>query len=173
MPEVQSKLSPSNEKRRQASLRLGLMPPNYAGEKNPMFGKRGPLSPNFKGYVYCQDCGKRLARRCAKKCMRCNKLKVTTPLYCQIRKIMEYRQWRSDIFTRDNFTCQSCFVRGGRLQAHHIKPFYQILEENKIVSLKQAIECVELWNLNNGLTLCLSCHEKTASYMDKFLKKEN
>lgn len=148
----------SNEKRRQTNLRLGIKPPLMNGELNPMYGKRGELSPHFKGYKYCSDCGKELASRQAKKCARCNKLKSTTLLFTQIRKVIEYRQWRSDVFTRDSFTCQCCGIRGGQLHAHHIKKFSLILRENKIKSLSEAIQCVELWNLNNGTTLCSKCH---------------
>lgn len=148
------------ERLRQASLILGLKPPTLSGDKNPMYGKRGELSPHFKGYKFCSDCGKKLARRVARKCNRCNKLKPTTLLFTQIRKVVEYRQWRSDVFTRDNFTCQFCGVRGGQLHAHHIKQFIVILLENKITTLKDALECAELWNLNNGVTLCTLCHSK-------------
>ncbi len=148
----------TKEKIRQSALRVGSMPPHPSGENNPMYGKRGHLSPHFKGYKYCSDCGKQLARRTAKKCRRCVKLKPTTLLHIQIRKVFEYREWRSDVFTRDDFTCQSCGQRGGKLNAHHIKLFLKILKENKIKSLKEAVDCSELWNLNNGTTLCLPCH---------------
>ncbi len=87
-----------------------------------------------------------------------------TPLAEQIRKCIEYRQWRSDIFTRDDFTCQQCGMRGGRLHADHIKQFAFILSENNISSLDEAIECSELWNLNNGRTLCKDCHRQIPAY---------
>lgn len=167
----QSVTSPEyKERKRQESIERGAKPPVMPGASNPMFGKCGHLSPHFKGYKYCA-CGKQLWSRLAEKCNRCNKLKPTTPLYTQIRKIMEYRQWRSDVFTRDEFTCQACFKKGGRLQAHHIKAFSQILKDNNVLSLRQALDCDELWNLNNGVTLCIPCHEKTESYMKSFLKK--
>jgi 5-methylcytosine-specific restriction endonuclease McrA len=84
----------------------------------------------------------------------------------QIRRCFEYRQWRSDIFTRDNFTCQECEFRGGYLAAHHIKEFYKIIEEYKIKTLEEALNCEELWNINNGITLCKECHEKTKKYVN-------
>jgi hypothetical protein len=83
-----------------------------------------------------------------------------TPLNCQIRHSFKYRQWRSDVFTRDDFTCQECGQVGGNLNAHHIKKFYKILELYKIVSFEDAMACEELWNINNGQTLCFECHEK-------------
>jgi len=83
------------------------------------------------------------------------------PILFQIRRSFKYRQWRSDIFTRDNFTCQDCGKRGGDLEAHHIEEFYKIIEKNKIKTVQGALACEELWNLNNGRTLCRECHKKT------------
>ncbi len=77
-----------------------------------------------------------------------------------IRKSFKYRQWRSDVFTRDDFTCQGCFIRGGTLHAHHIKYFSVIFSDNEIKTMNDAINCEELWNINNGRTLCKSCHKE-------------
>jgi len=82
-----------------------------------------------------------------------------TPLHQRIRHCFKYRQWRSDVFTGDNFTCQVCEKRGGDLMAHHIKEFSLIIEENKVNTLEKALSCSELWNINNGLTLCKRCHK--------------
>lgn len=91
--------------------------------------------------------------------------KGLTPLNISIRTCFKYRQWRSDVFTRDNFTCQFCLdKRGGNLEADHIKPFALILKENNIKSFKQALDCEELWNINNGRTLCIRCHMKTETW---------
>jgi hypothetical protein len=79
----------------------------------------------------------------------------------QIRKSFKYRQWRSDIFFRDDFICQVCNKRGNWLEAHHcIKEFAIIIKENNIKTLEEALNCEELWNLNNGKTLCKKCHIK-------------
>ena len=87
-----------------------------------------------------------------------------TPLVRLIRKCFKYRQWRSDIFTRDDFICQKCNQRGRELEANHIKPFSIIFAENKIKSLEDALNCEELWNINNGETLCRNCHRKTDTW---------
>lgn len=85
-----------------------------------------------------------------------------TPLVMKIRNCFLYRQWRSDVFTRDNFTCQLCGKRGGNLEADHFpKKFSDVFSENKIISFLQAMLCEELWNINNGRTLCVLCHDKT------------
>lgn len=81
-----------------------------------------------------------------------------TPLYLQIRHHLKTRQWVSDCFTRDNFTCQKCWAKGGKLNCHHIKYFSKIISEYKIKNLQEALDCEELWNLNNGVTLCKNCH---------------
>lgn len=84
-----------------------------------------------------------------------------TSLKTQIRNNFKYRQWRSDVFTRDNFTCQYCGKRGIYLEAHHLIEFSNIILKNNITTLEQALNCEELWNINNGQTLCRKCHDTT------------
>jgi len=81
-----------------------------------------------------------------------------TPLRKRVRESFEYRQWRSDVFTRDDFTCQKCNRRGCRLHAHHKKAFSDIMFFNDIKTYEQAMDCDELWNINNGITYCKECH---------------
>ncbi len=82
----------------------------------------------------------------------------------KIRKDIKYRLWRSDIFKRDDFTCQECSNKGCKIQAHHIKPFSKIIVEYNIKTLQDALDCEELWDLNNGVTLCMPCHKETESF---------
>jgi hypothetical protein len=78
-----------------------------------------------------------------------------------IQNTFEYRQWRSDVYMRDNFQCKRCgSSASGTLNAHHKKLFQQILDEHRVTTVEQAILCEELWNINNGMTLCLDCHKK-------------
>jgi len=90
-----------------------------------------------------------------------------TPLRILIKQTYKYRQWRSDVFTRDNFTCQICGNRGYKINADHIKSFSLIMSENKILTIKDAMNCEELWNINNGRTLCEDCHRKTDNFGNK------
>lgn len=93
-----------------------------------------------------------------------------TKLKAHIRNCFKYRQWRSDIFTINDFTCQECGQKGGRLHADHIEPFSAIIAKNRIETFEQAIECEELWSLNNGRTLCVECHKKTDTYLSGAIK---
>ena len=85
-------------------------------------------------------------------------------LAAKIRGLKKYKYWRSKVYRRDNFTCQKCNKRGYYLNADHIVPFSFILKENNIKTIKQALNCKELWDINNGRTLCIKCHKKTDTY---------
>lgn len=89
-----------------------------------------------------------------------------TKLAHKIRKWVQYKLWRDSIFKRDDWTCHHCKKRGnGTLHAHHHKiTFSKIIENNKIVTLDDAHNCKELWDINNGITLCIDCHRKTDTY---------
>jgi 5-methylcytosine-specific restriction endonuclease McrA len=107
---------------------------------------------------------------CSRKCLgiwhsrniRCERVGTwkggINPLIVQTRGCYKYRQWRSDVFTRDGFTCQKCGLKGTRLQAHHIKSFASIIEEYNIKTFEEAEGCDKLWDINNGITLCKECH---------------
>ena len=95
----------------------------------------------------------------------------TTELNQGIRCLFKYRLWRSDVFTRDDYTCQECFIRGNILNAHHIKELNTLIKENNIETKEQALECEELWNINNGTTLCIKCHNKTKYWHNKNVYK--
>jgi hypothetical protein len=82
----------------------------------------------------------------------------------RIRNTTEYLKWRIAILKRDNFKCQVCTAsikdnKGLRLEVHHAKTFNDIFTENNITSMKQALECNEIWSLDNGISLCYNCHK--------------
>lgn len=88
-----------------------------------------------------------------------------------IRSLSEYKDWRKEIFERDNFTCQKCNKKGIYLNAHHIKPFAMILNEflkeynqfspieDKETLLRLATKYKPFWDIKNGITLCKDCHK--------------
>lgn len=86
-----------------------------------------------------------------------------TRISLNIRDCFAYRQWHSDILTRDKFVCQICGSKKN-LEVDHIKQFALILKENVIRSVEDALRCPELWNINNGRTLCRPCHLSTPTY---------
>ncbi|MCK9370270.1 hypothetical protein M0R04_10220 [Candidatus Dojkabacteria bacterium] len=89
----------------------------------------------------------------------------TSPLRKSIQNTRKYRNWRTEVFKRDNYICQFCKKRGNQINADHIKPFYKIIEEYKIDTVEKAKRCEELWNISNGRTLCVPCHKQTPSYL--------
>lgn len=113
-------------------------------------------------YNKCVICGKetksfksRPRKTCSKKCqyelvsrgLKGNKraFKKGIP-YDVDRKSPQYKEWRMKIYLRDNFTCQICGEVGGELNAHHIRFFA------KYPKLR--------FNVDNGITLCVSCHKE-------------
>lgn len=94
-----------------------------------------------------------------------------SPKSSLIRNSVEYSLWRKKIFERDAYTCQSCGQQGVRLQADHYPiSFSTILEQFKIKTLKQALACEKVWDINNGRTLCVRCHEQTVTYLNPWIK---
>lgn len=119
--------------------------------------------------VFCANCGtKKLVYKsviirhslhfCNKKCkgiwMSNNIIGSKSPLWMGgktekqklIRGNSKMSAWRNSIFERDNYTCQFCGKHGGKLNAHHIVPV--------------SIDCNKIYNINNGITLCVVCHKR-------------
>lgn len=94
-----------------------------------------------------------------------------SPLLEQIRKLWEYRKWRTAVFERDGYKCVTCGQLGGKLVVDHIKSFASIFYENEIKTLEQAINCIEFWNIGGGRTLCEPCHKKTPTYLKSYKKQ--
>lgn len=64
----------------------------------------------------------------------------------EARQYPAYYEWRSSVFTRDNYTCQVCNKVGGNINAHHLEDYASFKELRTVLS--------------NGVTLCAECHKK-------------
>lgn len=62
----------------------------------------------------------------------------------------ELKTWRKKVFERDNYTCQECGAVG-YLHAHHIKRWAEYPDLR--------------FDVDNGQTLCKTCHSKTVGYL--------
>lgn len=81
-----------------------------------------------------------------------------TPINQLQRNSAEATMWRNTVFNRDEYTCQGCSSRGGKLHAHHIVPW--------AVSVELRFE------VSNGCTLCESCHKIIHNYMEVLYQTE-
>ena len=81
-----------------------------------------------------------------------------------IRGMKEYLQWRSDVFQRDNWACKTCGRNGCYVTAHHLKSFHLIIKQYDIKNVDDARKYKELWDINNGITLCEDCHKLADNY---------
>ena len=70
-----------------------------------------------------------------------------------IRNSIKYKLWQEAVFKRDNYTCQKCGGRGGDKNAHHIKSFANHPELR--------------FEVSNGMTLCVKCHNNTKSNLER------
>jgi len=60
------------------------------------------------------------------------------------RERIEYKNWRKKVFENDNYTCWICEIKGGYLEAHHLK------EWSKYPKLR--------YKVSNGMALHFDCH---------------
>lgn len=130
-------------------------------------------SKNGKTKSICLQCGAefihprtRNAKYCSNKCRGIATSKEKSVLWKggKTSKIMQFRtsskmkNWRKQVFERDNYTCQKCGKKkSGHLQAHHIIPL------SRDFSLA--------YDISNGITLCEDCHYSYHAKLKKQLMK--
>jgi len=94
----------------------------------------------------------------------------------RLRNTVKYLDWRTFIFERDNYICQECGQIGGALHADHVIPFsvfVGILIDKYGCGdniYYKAMKFTDMWDTNNGRTLCVPCHKETDTYMSKAKK---
>lgn len=57
----------------------------------------------------------------------------------------ELAEWRDQVYLRDDYTCQLCGEKGGKLNSHHMDSWDKFKEKR--------------FDIDNGITLCVSCHK--------------
>lgn len=72
----------------------------------------------------------------------------------------KYMAWRKYVLERDNYTCQLCNKNKCKLNTHHIIPFSNLLDKYNLSTIEQVENSEELWDVSNGITLCVDCHKK-------------
>lgn len=92
----------------------------FVGKNNPMYNSKrfGELNPNWKGGITSE---KETAMRSE-----------------------EYKEWRKEVFEKDNYTCQCCGKMTHDVEAHHLDNFAEYVEKR--------------YDVDNGITLCKKCH---------------
>lgn len=60
------------------------------------------------------------------------------------RRSYKTKNWRKQVYKRDDFACQCCGKIGGRLNAHHLDGYNWCVEKRT--------------DIENGVTLCEGCH---------------
>ena len=114
------------------------------------------------GRKLSEEWKEKIRKSCIETFSKNRKKNPVTPFTKQIRRCWKYIQWRKKIYLRDNFTCVKCGKRGCYLEAdHYPKLFSEIVKENNLKTLNDALNCKKLWSLKNGRTLCKPCHDKT------------
>ena len=79
-------------------------------------------------------------------------------LNTSIRQMNENRKWMDAVKERDR-CCLGC-GEVENLESHHIIELAVLLVNLNVASRREARECLELWDLANGETLCRRCHYK-------------
>lgn len=126
----------------------------------------GKKHHNYKyGHPKCLKCQVTLKSYTSKRCMKCFHLfnhgenhpsyrGGKTSKYNLVKSSKRYKQWRLEIFRRDGFRCVLCGDdKSGNLEADHVKPRFLYPELTFVI--------------NNGRTLCKSCHKKTDTFGSK------
>lgn len=105
-------------------------------KKDPaLYALRGEKHPNWKGGSF----------------------QLLKDLYQQLRVSKEYKNWRKEVFKRDNYSCILCNSNED-IQAHHKIKLREILKD--IDKIEEAFKIRILLDISNGVTLCSVCHRK-------------
>jgi hypothetical protein len=107
----------------------------------------------------------------AKKGKPSKKNRGLTTINKRIRSLSNYNEWRVNVFQRDKFTCSECGKSGVYLEAHHVIGLKEIIKKYNLKTIEEFMNCEQLWNLDNGKTVCFVCHKKIDKYRKQLNKK--
>jgi len=138
--------------------------------------------PHSKTQLICHECGKpyeqyvsylkiRKSKYCSVDCQNKAASKRTGELSHNwkggltdkkrcARTSAEWRGWRKSVFERDDYTCQICGAKNSKINKHIIK-----LHPHHLKSFKDYPEL--RFNIDNGQTLCSTCHYELHGNMNK------
>lgn len=80
-----------------------------------------------------------------------------------------YRHWRKAVKENSNNSCVNCKISGEKnMHVHHIYPLAQIIKDenwsyDRFTDLFKSPKS-KLWDINNGVLLCIDCHYSLISY---------
>jgi hypothetical protein len=111
-----------------------------------------------------------------------------TELTTLIRNLIENRDWKKQVFQRDNYTCQECFTHYTSqapvyMEVHHKMAFSLLMQdflkeysqfspiEDKETLVRLATSYQPFWDIENGITLCEDCHSLKGTHPDKQKRK--
>ncbi len=141
----------SEETRTQMGLsRMGHTHGFKKGAVSPFKGKRHTeeaLEKNRRAHLGKKHSPETRAKKKGKKAWNWREDRTYALERSRLANSQDWKSWRIAVFTRDNFTCAECNITGGHLEPHHIIPIR--LEINRV------------FDIDNGITLCLRCHKKT------------
>lgn len=84
--------------------------------------------------------------------------RIPQAIFNEIRQSYFYTNWRTVCFTRDNYKCQHCGLKG-KLHVHHKKTVMSLVKKYNVITKEQSYNISEFWDIDNGITLCSSCHK--------------
>jgi hypothetical protein len=120
---------------------------------NPSWFPKGhkPIQPFKKGHIPW-NMGKPMSQETIERIAKINRLRGK----CRYGS-WNYIQWKKMILKRDNYKCQQCYSVD-RLHVHHIKSWDTYPELR--------------FDINNGITLCISCHARLHVIEGKYLRSK-
>jgi hypothetical protein len=136
------------EQKEQRKARGAIYRAAHRKEKKTGTGSRRPLSEETKKKLSAKLSGRRHTEESKAKMSKNRKGKGKKSCVQNIRWCPEYYEWRKAVFARDKYLCQEC--GGGHstanpIHAHHLIPFAESMEF--------------AFDVDNGITLCKSCHK--------------